>query len=416
MNKIFSFIFKIPLSKVYRHSRTFVAGIYFVDARQEFRFLNPALSGIRTAGHSGMTRLSYYYLRGSSIIQFTTSFKKFIFAFVFVLQALYAQPNPTFFSSDSVMLFVPFSDISGFNGKWNIGIDVPRYLSAYSKERFRVGVVSPLSVRQFVLEKSIDTLRMTNLSNLRAIAENFHVRYIVSAEIEEFSVGRFIVSDVQLAGYEAFAATVKINFVLYDATRFTSSRDAVVYEGIAEGTVKDRSLGITLWGKRTDRTNQYFMLDDVTFGGELFHQSILGEALLKCADELGTKLERAIPLLVTKSVVLSSSVVIDTMVTDSTFTIKRQLINGEVVIVDDGEVFINLGSADGISIGDILPVYNGAKEITDPKTGELLGSRDEKIGEVQVIELRAEHLCLASIISGKEKIAAKQRIRKVIVR
>ena len=344
------------------------------------------------------------------------SFNWFIFCVVFFLQIIHAQPNPTFFTSDSVLIFVPFSDISGFNGKWNIGIDVPRYLSAYSKERFRVGVVSPLSVRQFASEKSIDTTRFKNISNLRIIAEQYHVRFIVSAEIEEFSIGRFIVSDVQLAGYEAFAATVKMNFTLYDAARFAASHEAIIYEGTAEGTVKDRSLGITLWGKRTDRTNQYFMLDDVTFGGEMFNQSILGEALLKCADELGTKLERAIPSLVTKSVVLSSSVVIDTTVTDSTFTLKRKLINGEIVIVDDGEVFINLGSADGISVGDLLPVYSGAKEITDPKTGELLGSRDEKIGDVQVIELRAEHLCLASIMSGKGKLAPKQRIRKVIVR
>lgn len=148
----------------------------------------------------------------------------------------------------------------------------------------------------------------------------------------------------------------------------------------------------------------------------MFNQSILGEALLKCADDLGTKLERAIPLLVTKSLVLSSSIVIDTTVTDSTFTLKRQLINGEIVLVDDGDVFINLGSADGISVGDMLPVYSGAKEITDPKTGVLLGSREEKVGEVQVIEIRAEHLCLASIVSGKGNLAAKQRVRKVIVR
>ncbi len=333
-----------------------------------------------------------------------------------VVAAQVPQPNPTFFTSDSVLVFIPFSDISGFNGKWNIGIDVPRYLSAYSKERFRVGVVSPLSVRQFAVEKFIDTTRLKNLSTLRIIAEHYHVRYIVSAEVEEFSIGRFVVSDVQLAGYEAFAATVKVNFVLYDAARFTTSREAIIYEGTAEGTVKDRSLGITLWGKRTDRTNQYFMLDDVTFGGEMFNQSILGEALLKCADDLGLKLERAIPSLVTKSVVLSSSVIIDTTVTDSTFTLKRKLINGEIVIVDDSEVFINLGSADGISVGDVLPVYGGAKEITDPKTGELLGSRDEKIGEVQVIEIRAEHLCLTSVVSGKGKLFIKQRVRKVIVR
>lgn len=354
--------------------------------------------------------------RSRKVLIHTVLAVKMVWTLLLLLTVSAAQPNPAFFTSDSLVIFVPFSDISGFNGKWNIGIDVPRFLSAYTKERFRVGVVSPQSVRQFALERSIDTSRLKNLSVLRSIAERYRVRYIISAEIEEFSVGRFTVSEVQLAGYESFSSTVKINFALYDAAWFATSREAIVYEGSAEGTVNDRSLGITLFGKRTERTNQYFMLDDITFGGELFNQSILGEALLKCAEDLGAKLEKAIPTLVTKSMVLSSTVVMDTTVTDSTFTLQRRLINGEIVIVDDGDVFVNLGSADGIMIGDVLPVFGGGKEIIEPKTGDVLGTRDEKIGEVQVIEIRAEHLCLTSIVSGKGTLAPKQRVRKVIVR
>jgi hypothetical protein len=271
-------------------------------------------------------------------------------------------------------------------------------------------------VKQFSKEQKYDTVSLKTLSQIKQIAEHFRVRYIVAAEITEFSVGRFMVSEVQLAGYEAFSATVTLKFALYDAARFSSSRDGILYEGDAEGIVKDKGLGITLFGKQTDRTSQYFSLDEIGFGTESFNKTIIGEALLKCADDLATKLERAIPLLISKNVVLSSSVVIDSSSSDSAITLKRQLINGEIVIVDKEEVFLNLGSQDGIKIGDVLPVFGGEKKIADPKTGEMLGSRDEKTGEVQVIEIRAEHLSLATILTGKENIKIKQRIRKVVVR
>jgi hypothetical protein len=226
-----------------------------------------------------------------------------------------------------------------------------------------------------------------------------------------------MISEVQLAGYEAFSATVKISFVLYDAARTArAGSGSIVYEGEAEATVKDRGLGITLFGKQTDKTSEFFSLDELAFGSEQFNRTIIGDALLKSADDLGTKLERAIPNLVSTSVVLSEHVVIDTTRNDSSIVLKRRLINGEIVIVDGNEVFINIGSSDGIAVGDILPVLGAGKTVTDPRTGETLGTTDEKVGEIQVIEVRAERLSLASIISGKGSITPKQRVRKVIVR
>lgn len=335
---------------------------------------------------------------------------------IFPLSAI-AQPASSLFTSDSLLMFLPFKEHAGFNGKWNITTDVPRFFSAYMKERFRVGTVSPVSVKRFLEWKRIDSVRVYEAAVLQQCAEHFKVRYLVYGTIEEFSISRFMVSEVQLAGYEAFAAEVKVSFVLYDAARAgRGSSNGVVYEGDAEGIVKDRALGLTLFGKQTERMSQYFLLDELAFGSVPFNRTIIGEALLKCADDLGTKLERAIPNLVSKTVVLSSSVAIDSAANDSAIILKRQLVNGEIVIVDDGEVFVNLGSLDGITVGDLLPVFVEGNEIKDPNTGETLGTRDEKIGEIQIVEIRAEHLSLASIIDGKGKIAPKQRIRKVLIR
>jgi len=328
-----------------------------------------------------------------------------------------AQPQSSLFTSDSLLVFVPFKDNSGFKGKWNITTDIPRFFTAYMKERFRVGVVHPVSVASYLQSLGIDSTRYHHSSVLQQCAEHFKVRYVVDATILDFSVTRFMVSEVQLAGYEAFSAEVRIQFSLYDAARAGKSGvNAIVYEGEAEGVVKDRGLGITLFGKRTERTTEFYSLDELAFGSEQFNRTIIGEALLKCADDLGTKLERAIPNLISKSVVLSSSVVIDTTAGDSSIVLTRQLVNGDIVLVDGNEVFVNLGSQDGIQVGDLLPVIVEGTQITDPKTGDILGTRDETIGEIQIIEIRAEHLALAVIVSGKERIEPKQRVRKVLIR
>jgi hypothetical protein len=336
--------------------------------------------------------------------------------FVLLVHRGTAQPDASLFRSDSLLSIVPFTDHSGFKGKWNIGMDVPRFTAVYLKERFRIGIVPPQRIRAFAETRSIDSSVAAKFEHLKTYAEKFRTRYLITAEITEFSVSRFTVSEMQLAGYESFAADVSLRFVLYDAALFGSSRSPVVYEGEAAGNVKDRGLGITLFGKQTERTDRYFSLDELSFGSEAFNQTIIGSAMLKCMDDLGTKLERAIPSLVSRHVVLSSSVVLDSVPGDPAIALKRQLVNGDIVMVDGDDVFINIGSQDGIAVGDVLPVFGRERPITDPATGASLGMGEERLGEVQVIEIRAEHLCLATIVSGKGSIEPKHRVRKVFVR
>ena len=322
-----------------------------------------------------------------------------------------------YFSSDTLLLFVPFNDESGFNGKWKIQTDIPRFVSVYARERFQIGIVSPLAVDEFARAYGLDTNKFSEYQNLKLYADRFRVRYIITAKIMECSIHRFIMGDQLTAGYESFSGEVKYSFTVFDAVHFGSKKDqAVLYEGEADGIVKDRGLGITLFGKQTDRMNQYYSLDELSFGSETFNKTVIGEAMMKCAEDFASKLERVIPSLTSKVVILPGKVQLDSVATDTSINLKRQLINGEIVLVDGDDVFINLGTEDGVRIGDVLPVYDIGKEIRDTKTQNLLGMKDEKIGEIQIIELRAAHLAMATVISGKNSIKPQQRIRKILIR
>ncbi len=344
--------------------------------------------------------------------------KKLFFLLALCSLPVFSQlPDEKYFSSDTLILFVPFNDASGFTGKWNIQTDIPRFLSVYVRERFQVGVISPNAVKDFARQQAIADAKISEYQNLKRYADYFRVRYIITAAITDCSVQRFIMGDQLTAGYESFTGELKFSFTVYDAAKFGNKKNqAVIYEGDAEGIAKDRGLGITLFGKQTDRTNQYYTLDELSFGSETFNKTVIGEAVMKCTEDFASKLERIVPSLVSKVVLLPGRVQLDSVSADTSIHLKRRLVNGEIVVVDGDEVFINLGTEDGIRIGDVLPVFESGKEIRDTKTQKILGTKDEQIGEIQIIELRAAHLAMAIIIKGKEAVKQRQRVRKILIR
>lgn len=50
------------------------------------------------------------------------------------------------------------------------------------------------------------------------------------------------------------------------------------------------------------------------------------------------------------------------------------------------DIFINVGSEGGISVGDVLVVYRAGEELVDPDTGLSLGAVETKIGTIRVVD------------------------------
>ncbi len=58
-------------------------------------------------------------------------------------------------SSHPGFIFLPFENKSSFTGKWNVGVDVPRFLNAYIKERYRIPTISPVIIKNYQQEKQL---------------------------------------------------------------------------------------------------------------------------------------------------------------------------------------------------------------------------------------------------------------------
>ncbi len=74
---------------------------------------------------------------------------------------------------------------------------------------------------------------------------------------------------------------------------------------------------------------------------------------------------------------------------------------GKVASISGNTIYINLGTAQDVKVGDTFGVYKVIKEIKDPDTGEVLGKEEQKVGEIKIIQVKGEKLSEAQLISGK---------------
>jgi hypothetical protein len=317
---------------------------------------------------------------------------------------------------DSAIMIPPFADESGFSGKWKLSEEVPRYLSAYMSEKFRATFISPTTVQLFGETIGVVGNELLSTGILERSAAHFRARYVLMATITEFAIGRFLVGDPGIGGYQSFSADVQFTFKLYDARKLpVDMRKALVAEDEVVGAVRDRGLGITLFGKPTERTSQYYALDELMFGSQEFNKTVIGEAMAKAAAEFAVKFEQIVPELQLReqSVEMSNAT---KPIQDTAFTLHRKILTGEILVVDSLEVFINLGSDDGLVTGEKISVYAKGEQLRDPKTQAVLGESDLRVGEIQIIEVRAPHLSLCVITKGVGSIAPHQKVRVNVVR
>jgi curli biogenesis system outer membrane secretion channel CsgG len=72
---------------------------------------------------------------------------------------------------------------------------------------------------------------------------------------------------------------------------------------------------------------------------------------------------------------------------------------GKVVTVKGNKIYLNVGERNGIRVGTSFTVYRAGESIVDEDTGEVLGSEEERIGALNVNQVK-EKYCLATKVKG----------------
>jgi hypothetical protein len=97
-----------------------------------------------------------------------------------------------------------------------------------------------------------------------------------------------------------------------------------------------------------------------------FGATILGEATTKAVNELGAQLDAKASSLPSVATQISG------MIADAE---------------PDGTVIINVGSRNGVKVGDVLKVSRKVKDVKDPATGKVLRRIEDQVGTLTITQV-----------------------------
>ena len=188
------------------------------------------------------------------------------------------------------------------------------------------------------------------------------VQYILTGSVTQFSV-----SDVG-GGFRSLGASVTTGKVVLDARLVDTTTGEIVVAEEAEN--QKRMIGARF---RSARFKQSY---DYGLAHEVMHPAVakITEQIMEAASELAPAAGQ-----------------------------------GMVADVEAGEVIINLGSNQGVKVGDVFYVLRKGKTVIDPATGQPLVTKEKQVGEIVVTEVEATFSTCA-IKSGEVK--AKDIVRK----
>lgn len=80
-------------------------------------------------------------------------------------------------------------------------------------------------------------------------------------------------------------------------------------------------------------------------------------------------------------------------------TVRGGLV-GKIAKISGATVYINLGDASGVKVGDRFSVQTLGEAIIDPDTGENLGGIETEVGEIEITKVVNAKLSLGRVVSG----------------
>ena len=188
------------------------------------------------------------------------------------------------------------------------------------------------------------------------------VQYILTGSVTQFSV-----SDVG-GGFRSLGASVTTGKVVLDARLVDTTTGEIVVAEEAEN--QKRMIGARFRSARFKQSYDYGLAHEV-----------MHPAVTKITEEI----------------------------IDAASGLAPAAGQGMVADVEAGEVIINLGSNQGVKVGDVFYVYRKGKTVIDPATGQPLVTKEKQVGEIVVTDVEATFSTCA-IKSGEVK--AKDIVRK----
>ncbi len=271
---------------------------------------------------------------------------------------------------------LPFEDDSGFrDGVWDLVREVPRMLSAEMEE------VSAWHVVPFAAVEEVaggGKPRWTD-EELRRIGEVLQAEVLARGTLLDYNMERLHVGDPLIGGYKSYKGVAEMEVRLVrvsDLGRIGSAHSR-------QETI-DRGLGLDLLGKPRKQDYQFANLGEMAYGSEEFRSTAIGQATVEAMEDL---VEKSVPLVRPTGIRIGSA-------------------TPEILSVSGEEMFINMGSENGVHQGYRFAVF--------PAAGRIDLDPGRRIAVIEVREIIGTRVSKVAALSGAGQIQAGDRIELIV--
>ena len=243
---------------------------------------------------------------------------------------------------------LPFEDRAGFQGKWNLATDVPALLGRYLAGTAPVHIV-PMDTVELAGKEMWDDPE--NIESLAQVGRDLEADIVIAGRVDRFGMRRFTAGDPNLIGYKTYTSQIELSQVRLIRT---ASREEVDVLDISRES-RERPLGLDLFGRPRQQDREFRELFELEFASDRFFELQLGELTDAVFKDLGTRIIR-------------------TLVERPPIDLSGE--TAMVLSVEDGEVFLGIGSQNQVEHGDRLPIYNrGGGQVALVEVNGVLGSQ-----------------------------------------
>ena len=271
---------------------------------------------------------------------------------------------------------LPFEDDSGFrDGVWDLVREVPRMLSSEMEEVTAWRVVPFAAVDEVA---GGGKPRWTD-EELRRIGGILQAEVLARGTLLDYNMERLHVGDPLIGGYKSYkgVAEMEVHLVrVADLGRIGSAHSR-------QETI-DRGLGLDLLGKPRKQDYQFANLGEMAYGSEEFRATAIGQATVEAMEDL---VEKSVPLVRPTGIRIGSA-------------------TPEILSVSGEEMFINMGSENGVHRGYRFSVLPAAgRNDLDP---------GRRIAVIEVREVIGTRVSRVAALSGAGQIQAGDRIELIV--
>ena len=274
---------------------------------------------------------------------------------------------------------LPFLDDSGFLHEWDLEDEMAGLLTVEMGKKSNWRMV-PYTVVLDAMATLPSRERRDN-DEASEVGEVLKADFVGRGTVLDYNFERLQIGEAMIGGYKSFKGTAEMQVTLVRVRDRTSLEPVRVLREIL-----DRGLGIDLLGRPRKQDLQFAGLRSMDFGSEDFLATAIGQATVEAMAALVDGLDLEIR---------PSGVNLDG-------TIAR------ILSVQEEEIFINIGSKNGVHIGyrfRVLPARARALDnALDPAAS---------IATLEVIDIIGGRLSRVSRISETVDIAAGDRLQYI---